>query len=281
LSDPVSEKVKRIAGESQSGESREEMRKTFQAILGIVVCMPLACCEGKPAPLKKVPKELVNSIGMKFRLIQPGSFMMGSDKGDSDEKPVHKVTLTKAFYIGVYEVTQEEWEKVMGSNPSSFKGPKNPVNSVSWDDAQEFVRKLSEKENLPYRLPTEAEWEYACRAGTATEYYWGDAFDGRYAWTDSNSGRKAQPVGTRRPNAWGLHDMSGNVWEWCQDWQSSGYRVKHESVDPKGEGGGRHRVYRGGSWIDSADKCRSANRHGHSSFTHFSFLGFRLVKGIQ
>ncbi|MDP2898187.1 MAG: formylglycine-generating enzyme family protein, partial [bacterium] len=254
------------------------MRKTFQAMLGIVVCLPFAWCEGEPAPLKEAEKELVNTIGMKFRLIQPGSFMMGSDKGEDDEKPVHKVTLTKGFCIGVYEVTQEEWEKLMGSNPSRFKGPKNPVDTVSWDDAQEFIRKLSEKEKVTYRLPTEAEWEYACRAGTTTEYYWGDGFDGRYAWNDINSGGKTQPVGTRRSNAWGLYDMSGNVWEWCEDWYSEQYPADKEAVDPKGAAGGSHGVYRGGSWHYTAIHCRSALRNWYSPSIRFSDLGFRLVR---
>ena len=228
------------------------MRKTLQAILVTLVCMPFAWCEGGPPPLKKAGEELVNTIGMKFRLIQPGSFMMGSEKGDSSEKPVHKVTLTKGFYIGVYEVTQEEWEKVMGSNPSHFKGRKNPVERVSWEDAQEFARKLSEKENVMYRLPTEAEWEYACRAGTTAEYYWGDDGIGRYAWYIGNQDGTTHPVGQKKPNAWGLYDMSGNVWEWCGDWYSPAYPADKEAVDPKGAAGGSFRVFRGGSWLNRA-----------------------------
>jgi len=229
-------------------------------------------------------EELVNSIGMKFRLIQPGSFIMGSDKGDSDDKPVHKVTLTTGFYIGVYEVTQEEWGKLMGSTPSHFKGPKNPVESVTWDAAQEFMRKLSQKENLTYRLPTEAEWEYACRAGTTTEYYWGDdAGDrqiGDYAWYDGNSGGTTHPVGQKKPNAWGLYDMSGNVWEWCEDW-SSAYPADKEAVDPIGAAGGSERVIRGGSWDLYALGCRSALRGGSSPSYRFYALGFRLVRAIE
>jgi len=258
------------------------MRKTFQAILGIVVCMPLAWCEGGPAPLKKVPQELVNTIGMKFRLIQPGSFMMGSEKGDSDEKPVHKVTLTKGFDMGVYEVTQEEWQKVMGSNPSKFKGPKNPVDSVSWEDAQEFARKLSQKENVTYRLPTEAEWEYACRAGTTTEYYWGDEGEiGDYAWYDGNSGGTTHPVGQKKPNTWGLYDMSGNVYEWCQDWYSGAEKYPLErQTDPTGSTSGSDRVVRGGCWGLNALSCRSALRFWYSPSVRSIFVGFRLVRTI-
>ena len=120
--------------------------------------------------------KLTNSIGMQFRLIKPGSFLMGSTQGDSDEAPVRKVTLTRPFYVGVYEVTQAQYEKVMGTNPSHFQGPQRPVEQVSWHDAQAFCQKLSAQENRSYRLPTEAEWEYACRAGSRTEYYWGSRF---------------------------------------------------------------------------------------------------------
>jgi formylglycine-generating enzyme required for sulfatase activity len=263
---------------------RREMRRTFQAILITLVCIPSAWCEGERAPLKKVPEELVNSIGMRFRLIQPGSFMMGSDKVFSD-KPVHKVTLTKGFYIGVYEVTQEEWEKMMGSNPSEFKGPKNPVDSVSWDDAQEFVRKLSQKEKVTYRFPTEAEWECACRAGTKTRFYWGDDPDDRevgdYAWYGGNSGDSTHPVGQKKPNAWGLYDMSGNAYEWCEDWWSAPYPADKEAVDPEGAAGGSLRVFRGGSWNINATYCGSASRCGFSACFRCNFVGFRLVRTIQ
>jgi len=160
---------------------------------------------------KSLADVTVNSIAMKLTLIKPGSFMMGSDSGIPNEKPVHKVTLTEPFYIGVHEVTQEQYEKVMKANPAYFKGPKRPVEAVSWNDAQEFCRRLSKMENRRYRLPTEAEWEYACRAGTSTEYYWGSNFDPRYAWLTHKSGQATHDVGTRLPNAWGLYDMSGNV----------------------------------------------------------------------
>jgi formylglycine-generating enzyme required for sulfatase activity len=230
-------------------------------------------------------EELVNTIGMKLRLIQPGSFMMGSDKEIlPDEKPVHKVTLTKAFYMGVYEVTQEEWEKVTGSTPPQYKGPKNPVDSVRWEDAQEFARKLSQKEKVTYRLPTEAEWEYACRAGTTTEYYWGDEGEiGDYAWYVGNSDwREAgtKPVGEKKPNAWGLYDMSGNVWEWCEDWYSRAYPDDEVAVDPKGAAGGSYRVCRGGCWDMGAGNCRSAGRGWDSPSDPNRPMGLRLVRTI-
>jgi formylglycine-generating enzyme required for sulfatase activity len=257
------------------------MRKTFRAMLGIAVYLALASCRDRREPLIQAGEELVNTIGMKFRLIQPGSFTMGSDRGLGNETPVHKVTLTKGFYIGVYEVTQEQWQKVMGSNPSNFKKRRNPVNNVSWDDAQEFARRLSRKENATYRLPTEAEWEYACRAGTTTEYYWGDKFDGRCAWNKRNSGGKAHPVGLTRPNAWGLCDMSGNVGEWCEDWQMFGYVSDRERVDPAGDIVGRGRVVRGGDWHWEPNNCRSAFRSWESPSGSGANVGFRLVRTIE
>ncbi|MDP2896058.1 MAG: formylglycine-generating enzyme family protein, partial [bacterium] len=169
------------------------------------------------------------------------------------------------------------------------KGPKNPVENVSWDDAQEFARKLSQKENVTYRLPTEAEWEYACRAGTTTEYYWGDDPDGRqisdHAWYKGNldttkMGTAHKPVGQKKPNAWGLYDMSGNVWEWCQDWCSE-YPAEKEAVNPKGPVGGPSRRVRGGSWYFRADLCRSALRSGGSPSDRDSLVGLRLVRTIQ
>ena len=260
------------------------MRKTFRATLGIVVCLALVSCKDRPEPLIQAGEVLINTIGMKFRRVQPGSFTMGSDKGLENERRVHRVTLTRGFYIGVYEVAQEEWEKVIGSNPSNFKKPRNPVNNVSWDDAQEFARKLSRKENVTYRLPTEAEWEYACRAGTATEYYCGDKFDGRYAWNKRNSGGKLHPVGLTRPNAWGLYDMLGNVGEWCEDWQMFGYVVfnaEKERIDPAGDIVGRGRVIRGGDFHWEPNKCRSAFRSWDSPSGSGANVGFRLVRTLS
>ncbi len=257
------------------------------AVLITLVCIPFAWSEGAPSLVKKPAEEVVNSIGMKFRLIQPGSFMMGSEKGEENEKPVHKVTLTKGFYIGVYEVTQGEWEKVRGFNPSYFKGPRNPVERVNWEDTQEFARSLSEKENVTYRLPTEAEWEYACRAGTTTEFYWGDDPEGKsiadYAWCAGNLDNAkmgTKPVGQKKRNAWGLYDMSGNVWEWCEDCYSKGYAAEKEAVDPNVAAAGSDRVVRGGSWYAPSEVCRSARRAGCSPSYRRRFVGFRLVRTI-
>ncbi len=218
-----------------------------------------------------------NSIGMKLRLIKPGSFMMGADSDADNEGPVHKVTLTKPFYIGVYEVTQEQYEKVMGANPSRNKGSRRPVDTVSWIDAHEFCRRLSELENRPYRLPTEAEWEYACRGGTTTEYYWGNELDDRYAWTDDSSSYIAHDVGTSLPNAWGLHDMSGNVWEWCADGYGFYSLDGTAQSDPKGPSRPSRRVLRGGSCQSVPWYCRSAYRRHGSPRSRNNYFGFRVV----
>ncbi len=224
-----------------------------------------------------------NSIGMKLKLIKPGSFMMGAVSDADKENPVHKVTLTKPFYIGVCEVTQQQYQKVMGANPSRYKGPRCPVNTVSWIDVHDFCQRLSKMENRPYRLPTEAEWEYACRSDTTTEYYWGDELDARYAWTDDSN---PHDVGTKLPNAWGLHDMSGNVWEWCADWYDW-YDASHPyddrttqgdpQSDPKGPSRKSYRVLRGGSWRNIAWCSRSAYRRRGSPRSRQSGYGFRIV----
>jgi formylglycine-generating enzyme required for sulfatase activity len=216
--------------------------------------------------LKKETVDLGNGVKIDLVLIPPGSFNMGSKKSDSnDEKPVHKVTISRPFYIGAYEVTQAQWEAVMGSNPSNFKGPGNPVETVSWNDCQEFTKKLNEK--IPgggFRLPTEAEWEYVCRAGSTTEYCYGDEEGGlgEYAWYSSNSGSTTHPVGQKKPNAWGVYDMHGNVWELCQDSYHGSYTgAPSDGSAWEGPGGlFTTRVDRGGGWSGGARSCRSSAR---------------------
>ncbi len=234
-----------------------------------------------------VEVETVNSIGIKLAFIPAGEFLMGSPDGDSDarnhEKPQHTVRITKPIYLGVTEVTQEQYEQVMGTNPSHFKGAQLPVEKVSWEDAVEYCRKLSE---LPaeqstgrvYRLPTDAEWEYACRAGSRTKWSFGDTESslGEYAWYGDTSDNKTHPVGTKKTNAWGLYDMHGNVWEWSSDWWLRYYTTTAVS-DPTGPATGSYRVIRGGSWISSAGRCRSAIRSGSTPDYRFSHLGFRLA----
>ena len=222
-----------------------------------------------------------NSIGMTLRRVSAGCFRMGSERGDSDERPVHDVTIGEPFRIGVHEVTQEQFEKVMGTNPSNLKAANRPVEQVTWQQAVEFCERLSEKENATYRLPTEAEWEYACRAGTQTVFYWGDSFDTGYFWCGYNGGRGSQEVGKRKPNAWGLHDMSGNVWEWCADRYDARAYTAEERTDPQGPDEGQYRVVRGGSWYGTPEDCRSANRMRLGPDTRMHTVGFRVCRVVS
>jgi formylglycine-generating enzyme required for sulfatase activity len=219
---------------------------------------------------------------MKFVVIPAGEYMMGSNTFEDTEKPTHKVTLTQPFQLGMHEVTQDQYEKVMGTNPSSFKGPQNPVEQVTWSDAVAFCKLLSDlpeekASGYVYRLPTEAEWEYACRAGTTSDYSFGDGDSelGDYAWYDSNSGGSSHPVGLKKPNPWGLYDMHGNVHEWVHDWLG-GYSGG-ELTDPMGPVSGSLRVVRGGSWGTNCIQ-RSADRNRHSPVPRSLILGFRVVR---
>lgn len=203
---------------------------------------------------------------------------MGSNNGDDDEKPVHSVTVSD-FYIGKYEVTQAQWKAIMGDNPSYFKncGGNCPVESVSWNDVQEFIKKLNAKTGKKYRLPTEAEWEYAARGGTKSKgyKYAGSNNIDEVAEYEGNNDTKTKPVGGKKPNELGLYDMSGNVWEWCNDWY--GDYSSSSQTNPKGPSSGSDRVFRGGSWFYDAGRCRVANRSYNSPNCSFNFLGFRLV----
>ena len=219
-----------------------------------------------------------NSIGMKFMLIPSGSFMRVVGRNDFNEIIGSKVDISKPFYLGVYEVTQEQWHTVMGDNPARFKARHNPVELVAWVEVQEFIQRLNANEgHNRYRLPTEAEWEYAARAGTSTEYSFGNSENslGQYAWYRDNSGGKTHPVGQKKPNPWGLYDMYGNVWEWVQDWY--GDYPSSSVTDPKGPSSGSNRVNRGGSWGFDAGSCRAANRSNDSADYGYSYIGFRLA----
>ena len=226
-------------------------------------------------------KRITNSIGMAFVRIPAGSFTMGSNNGDSYEKPVHRVTISRSFYMQTTEVTQAQWKSVMGNNPSRFKGDNLPVERVSWNDAQEFIKRLNRKEGASkYRLPTEAEWEYAARAGGTGAYCFGNDRGrlGEYAWYSSNSGNETHHVGTKKPNGWGLYDMHGNVWEWVQDWFGKGYYSSSPNTDPRGPSSGTTRVNRGGSWDLGARCCRSAFRNGYGPGLTNDDLGFRVAR---
>ena len=218
-------------------------------------------------PTPYFPNTINNSIGMEFVKIPAGAFTMGSRDlrpRYANELPAHQVTISTPFYMGKYEVTQAQWQAVMGNNPSRLKSDERPVENVSWEDVQQFIRKLNEREKrasrLECRLPTEAEWEYAARAGSTTSYSFGDdsAQLGNHAWHLDNAGRKTHPVGQKQPNAWGLYDMHGNVFEWVEDWH--GPYSADTATDPKGPDAGVNRVVRGGSWSRPAFASRSAFR---------------------
>ncbi len=259
------------------------------------------------SPATKPIGTVTNPLGMALNLIPAGDFLMGSPDGEKDapawEKPQHRVQITRSFYLGKYEVTQALYQDVTGKNPSSFRGddPGNPVERVSWLDAVEFCNKLSEREGFKpfyeigsetaqvpdwngtgYRLPTDAEWEYACRAGTATRYSFGDdnASLGEFAWFDGNSNTRTHVVGQKRANGFGLHDMHGNVWEWCWDWFAPADYLKNGPAgDPHGppsSAGGR--VVRGGSWRDLPDGLRSSTRNGIAPNTRARNHGFRVAR---
>ena len=227
---------------------------------------------------------IIASIRKDMVFVQGGTFTMGatSEQGsdaESDEKPAHPVTLSD-FYIGKYEVTQAQWRTVMGSNPSEFKGDNLPVECVSWEDCQKFIRKLNELTGLTFRLPTEAEWEYAARGGNRSRGYKYSGSDaiGEVAWYRDNSGKKTHPVGQKRANELGLHDMSGNVWEWCSDWY--GAYSSSSRTNPTGPSSGAYRVARGGSWIGYAWSCRVSFRSNGTPTNRSYYLGLRLVLSI-
>jgi len=264
--------------------------------LAIVVC---ACSALKaevavqPSSQKALELELGNQLVLKLVQIPAGKFLMGSPPAEKKrvkcEGPQHEVTLTKPFYMGVYMVTQEQYAQVMGHGPThawrfteACKGPHNPVEGLTWDDAVEFCKTLSAKSGKTVRLPTEAEWEYACRAGTTTAYCNGDdeeglkqvgwcSYDGKWA-----SAKSCKPVGTFAPNAWGLYDMHGNVWEWCSDWYADSYKDA-KSVDPQGPDSGTARVIRGGVWFDFPWDCRSAKRESRPPAGKVASYGVRIV----
>ena len=266
--------------------------RLFLVAISAVLALHLSLnAQEKKAP----PKHYTNTIGMKFAWIPPGSFVMGSPKEEkqrTDSETQHKVTLTKGFYMGIQLVTQEQWQEVMGKNPSQFKGEKNlPVDTVSWNECQEFIKKLRAKDpdKKEYRLPTEAEWEYACRAGTTTPFHFGETistaqanYDGNFAYGTGKKGvnrGKTTPVDAFPANAWGLHDMHGNLWQWCQD--PYGEYPKTDVTDPPGPAKGDTRVIRGGTWYTGPSLCRSARRDGFSANNRGKYYGFRLCFWID
>lgn len=236
--------------------------------------------------------DILSSFRDSFVLISPGTFMMGSpesEPGRGFDEPMHEVTITKAFHMMSAPVTQRLWKAVMGRNPASFRngGDDLPVEGITWNEVMEFIEKISSIGGLNYSLPTEAEWEYACRAGSRaafgrgeiTELYCGhDPVLWDTGWYCGNSGRRTRPIATKAPNAWGLYDMHGNVGEWCLDWYGD-YPAK-ASTDPRGPESGPGRVVRGGSWFSNAGNCRSAARFHWPPGSRSDAIGFRLVREV-
>lgn len=288
---------------------------SWHLVAALVAALVLAACEPKapsaapPSPVKTETPPVATAPSPAAKTPTPpataalvpipaGKFIMG-DKEEVDAPP-HEVSVS-AFLMDKHLVTQEQFQKLMGANPSRWKGAQNPVEQLRWSDAAKFCNMRSEAEGLKlcydlatlkcdfsadgYRLPTEAEWEYACRAGTTTPYFFGTspAKAGDYAWLDKNSGGKPHPVGQKQPNPWGLYDMAGNVWQWCNDFYEVEYYSKSPKQDPAGPAEGKNKVLRGGAWRFSADNCRSGYRYNENPGSAdvcfgYDIYGFRCVR---
>ncbi|MEI6233891.1 MAG: SUMF1/EgtB/PvdO family nonheme iron enzyme [Planctomycetota bacterium] len=315
LEDYLTRNVPRTAVQEQKNPEADQMPERRGQVLGQVVLSKLAAAP-KPPPVPTVSAEELEKIreearrlareeelqkikneqaaaikrngsdagktltlnlpgGVKMELVRipKGTFTMG----DKDDGPAHEVTITKDYYMGKYHVTQEQYQAVMGTNPSRFKGDQNPVEEVSWDDAVAFCAKLSQLSGKQIELPTEAQWEKACRAGTTTKFYTGDSDEdlARAGWYDKNSDDKSHPVGQKVSNSYGLYDMHGNVWQWCKDWYTS-YNAGAQT-DPTGPTTGTTRVLRGGSWGYYPSRCRSAYRGSFTPDFRLNLIGFRIV----
>lgn len=267
------------------------------SLLLIFTCF-LWQCKSDPArtyfPVLKIDENeavlhLNDSTSIPFVLIPAGSFLMGSSETEADrqkdEGPVVQVEISESFFLGQYEITQAQWLAVMGSNPSIFKDQTNygdyPVDMISWNDCQAFIDSLNSFGMGRYRMPTEAEWEYSARAGTNTRFHWGDD-EGykeiyQYAWFNPNSMARSMPVGIKEPNQWNLYDMIGNMWEWCSDWKGAYENADSIAYDPGGPEMGEEKIFRGGSWFNPPNVCRTANRNAHEPETGYSNIGLRLV----
>lgn len=278
-------------------------------LLAALVCLyMMGCGRGQSSSTQSKPfskpyaESYTNGIGMKFALIPAGEFQMGSQMSVDElaqrfkaekrflvhEQPPHAVKISSPFYIGVTEVTQAEWHAVMGNRPWAGQGegagsdPKCAASYITFADANEFCRRLSKLDGLKYRLPTEAEWEYAARGGSSALFFFGDdpAMLGEYGWYSDNA-KGVQPVGKLKPNGYGLYDTCGNVFEWCSDWYSAQYYSFSPPVDPTGPGTGQDKIVRGGSWFNSARFCRSAFRSDTTTEKFASDVGFRIVLSIE
>lgn len=280
-----------MPAESKEATGRVASMRSLKTIIVVMIVTLLAATVTAQDP----PPGLSNSLKMEFRLIPKGKFVMGVPRDEygrleEDELPQHEVAITRPFYMGVYEVTQSQYESVTGVNPSHFKNSKNnsqlPVENVTWYQAHEFCVKLSDhpqekSKGRKYRLPTEAEWEYACRAGTKTAYGFGAdrKMLGQYAWYLDNSGEKTHPVGEKLPNPFGLYDMHGNVSEWCSDWFAT--YPSEPVMDPHGPITGDYKVHRGSSFNHWAIHLRSGNRSEHKPNVATYTIGFRVVLEVS
>jgi len=296
--------VDKAVGKPAGKKAGKFSRRTKVGIAVIAACLAAGGIWYYMAGQRHWPEtvlDLGNNVKMRLVLIPAGRFMMGSPATEAgrsgNEGPQHEVTISKPFYMGVFEVTQEQYEQIMGVNPSYFKGAKNPVEQVSWDDAVEFCEKLSARTGKKVMLPTEAQWEYACRAGTTTAFHTGDAlkpgqanaafpsnpgvWDRIMAWLGMSSGQntiQTTPASSFPPNGFGLYDMHGNVWEWCSDWYGEDYYANSPKTDPRGPDSGSYRVLRGGGWGLSPLYCRSACRNGGlPDGRRMYYIGFRVA----
>ncbi|MAE67989.1 MAG: hypothetical protein CMJ18_27370 [Phycisphaeraceae bacterium] len=268
-------------------------------LFAVTGCVNLRVPEGFRAAPNRKPEPYTRTgwahavihekTGIEMVFIPAGTFEIGSPESDAgrsvDEGPVRSVRLTQPFYLARYEVTQDQWLEIMGDNPSRFEGKDRPVECVSWDACQQFLQEAGNG----LSLPTEAQWEYACRAGTTTAFFFADAFQnyfgddqgllGRHAWFDGNSDGRTHPVGLKAPNPWGLHDIIGNVWEWCEDGFADARNVSPDGLttDPVGPTDVEHRVLRGGSWLNLPWLCRSAFRNMAPPQTRSMLFGFRVA----
>ncbi|HVU33665.1 MAG TPA: formylglycine-generating enzyme family protein [Opitutaceae bacterium] len=260
--------------------------RAWQTLARSLPLVALACTAGAAGPVASnrpsatLVVAIAPGVAMDFIRVPAGMFLMGSEPyfAEGDEIPRHQVTITHSFYLGKYEVTQRQWSGVMGSNPSVHRGDNLPVENVSWTDCQAFLAKLSAATGRRFALPTEAQWEYACRAGTTTRWYFGEdeAATTAHAWIGANSGGRPHVVGGKPPNPWGFHDMYGNVWEWCSDWYANPY-PNGDAVDPTGPAAGAARVTRGGAWGDDPGTTRSAYRNSMGPNRRNDGTGLRIV----
>jgi formylglycine-generating enzyme required for sulfatase activity len=256
------------------------MRRLIALIAALAA---LAVRAADPAPAAAV--DLGGGVRMEFALVPAGTFLMGSPEntGSDDESPLRPVTISRPFYLGKFEVTQEQWQAVMGSNPSRFHGAQRPVETVSWNDCQRFLARLAARTGRRFALPTEAQREYACRAGSSTAWVCGNGDEhlGDYAWYGANAGGATHRVGTKRPNAWGLYDMAGNVAEWCSDAYAKHTYTEAAVTDPTGPGAGGSMVYRGGAWGDDSDMLRCAYRNCNGPDGANAGVGLRCVMLVE